>query len=371
MQVSRRAVIASIAASLTGYEISAAAVTKHLDAALAAMGRLAASDRFYGVMSLGYDGRIKLARAYGLADIEAGRRAESSTPYGIASITKFLVSAYVLRLVDAGRLSLDAPITTWLKDYRADTGARFTLRHLLSNCSGIPNDYLPALRADPSIDSIQRPTMEAVQLYASGDLAFEPGAKFDYVQTNWIIVRAIIEAVTDAPFEESFQRDFLTPLKLTHTGFLELGVAPNVALPYGAIEPSPVRRPSVAPRFACASGNGYSTAGDLTRAASLLPRPGFLTKPSVAALTTVEVPEQDYTLGGRVKRLQLPGGEHRFAWQTGNAGGYKSLLAYGLDDGCTLTLLNNNNFTQRRIDEIAFAILGAWYGGEGLVASFL
>ena len=61
--------------------------------------------------------------------------------------------------------------------------------------------------------------------------------------------------------------------------------------------------------------------------------------------------------GGRVKTLTLGGAQRRFAWETGNSGGYKCLLAHGLDGGPTLVLLNNTNLSQKRIDEIAIAAL--------------
>jgi hypothetical protein len=63
-----------------------------------------------------------------------------------------------------------------------------------------------------------------------------------------------------------------------------------------------------------------------------------------------------------VKDLLLGGRIQRFAWETGNSGGYKCLLAHGLDDHRTLVILNSTNLTQKRIDEFAYAILGAVYG---------
>lgn len=333
-------------------------------AAAAAMDGLAKSDPFYGVFLLGQGLRAEVVRAYGFADVEAGRRAEPGTRYGIASISKWFVSIAALRLCEQGKLALDAPITTWLKDYRADTGNRLTLRRLLSNRSGVPNGFIAALRADPSLAAKETSTAEAVRAYASGDLAFEPGAKFDYSLTNWILVRAILEAATGESLDALMSRLVFAPLGLRDTGWPIAGARPAVAVPYGALTPAPVQRMTSSPQFAVASGGFYSTAADLQRAAHAVFRKGFLSDESRRALTTIEVPEEHYTLGGRVKDLRLPGGVRRFAWETGNSGGHKCLLAHGLDDHRTLVILNNTNLTQKRIDEFAYAILGAAYGGE-------
>ena len=133
-----------------------------------------------------------------------------------------------------------------------------------------------------------------------------------------------------------------------------------VAAPYRTIDP-PLRNLQLSPAFAAASGGYYSTVGDLHRAAIAIFDRRFLSSASRKLLTTVHVAEQDYALGGRVKTLEIGGATRRFAWETGNAGGYKCLLAHDLSGGPTLVLLNNTNLSQKRVDEIAIAALtAAW-----------
>ncbi len=62
---------------------------------------------------LGKSGKATYARAFGMADLEAAKPAMIDTVYDVASISKWLTAATVLKLVEAGKLSLDAPITTW------------------------------------------------------------------------------------------------------------------------------------------------------------------------------------------------------------------------------------------------------------------
>ncbi|RYI81192.1 MAG: class A beta-lactamase-related serine hydrolase, partial [Acetobacteraceae bacterium] len=96
---------------------------------------------FQGVVMLGRGGRARTTHANGMAHIGKAIPMRADTPLGIASISKRLTAVAVMRLVEVGRLSLDAPITTWLPDYPAATGARITLRRLLSNSSGVPNPF--------------------------------------------------------------------------------------------------------------------------------------------------------------------------------------------------------------------------------------
>lgn len=115
-------------------------------------------------------------------------------------------------------LYLDAPIARWLPYYRADTGARLTLSRLLSNSSGLPKMFLPAAAIDPTLRTRDVPTAEAVKRFASGDLYFEPDAKFDYVLESWIIVDAVIEVVTGQPFHKAMHALTLDPPGLRNTG---------------------------------------------------------------------------------------------------------------------------------------------------------
>jgi D-alanyl-D-alanine carboxypeptidase len=328
--------------------------------ALSALTASAAAEPFYASLLVAAPGGKPRTQAVGLADIEAGTKLTPDTRFGIASITKFLATLAVLKLVEEKKLALDAPITAVLKDYRRDTGDKLTLNHLLSNTTGVPNGFIAAVKQDVAVMTLELPTTEAVKRYASGDLAFEPGSKFDYSLTNWILVRAVIEAAAGAPMEEVIAGRVLKPLGMKDTGRLLPSMIGPVAAPYRTIDP-PLRNLQLSPAFAAASGGYYSTVGDLHRAAIAVFDRRFLSSASRKLLTTVRVAEQDYALGGRVKTLEIGGATRRFAWETGNAGGYKCLLAHDLSGGPTLVLLNNTNLSQKRVDEIAIAALtAAW-----------
>lgn len=127
---------------------------------------------FNGVILMGRGGRSAFQKAYGVADVVSGRAASIKDRYAIASVSKWLTVVAILQLVEQGRLALDAPINTWLPDYRADSGSRVSLRHLLTNTSGIPNQFNAAVAADPSLSRSTLSAAEAVMRFCSGDPIF-------------------------------------------------------------------------------------------------------------------------------------------------------------------------------------------------------
>ena len=313
---------------------------------------------FQGVVMLGRAGKPRYARAFGMADIEAGTPATVETRYAIASISKLLTTATVLKLVEQGKLALDSPIATWLPGYRDDTGSHVTLRHLLSNMSGIPNGFGTAAKADPTLVTREIATADAVKIYASGDLIFEPGAKFDYAMTNWFVVIAIVEAVTGRPFQEVMHAVTLDPLDLLHTDAASaIQDLPDTAASYRG---TPLARVS-GKRLAvmAAAGGYYSTAGDLMRAAHVIYDTGFLSRESRRQLETIQSPADAYALGGRIHSLKI-GGQTRLAgWATGNTAGYRSVVGHRLDDRSTVVILNNTGMSQRTLDLFADSLFGA------------
>lgn len=327
----------------------------------AALDAVAAEFSFNGVILLARQGQPTLRRAYGLADAEAVRPAAPGDRYVIASVSKWLTVAAIFRLVEQGRLDLDVRLGEAIPGYAAAPGARVTLRQLLNNTSGIPNLFGPALKADPDIVRQELTTAQAVQRYCSADLAFEPGAKFDYSVTNWILVAAVIEAAMPGQsFARVVDEQVVTPLGLRDTAVAAADFAgrPDTAVAYASLAP-PVRKMSERPAYTAAAGGFCSTVSDLHRAADGVFHSGFLSKASLDQMLTVTVPEQHYALGGRVARLATPAGERIAAWETGRTDGYRSVLAHVVQDRTTVALLNNTDLSQQTMDQIALRLLSS------------
>lgn len=315
---------------------------------------------FQGVVALARNGKMAFSRTIGFADMEAKTPMKIDTVFGIASISKMLTAVTVLKLVERGLLSLDQPITTYLPNYRKDTGSRLTLRHLMANDSGLPNLFSPAWKADPTIMDQPLPTAEAVKRYAEGDLIFAPGERFDYSLSNWIVVLAVVEAVTGRDFETVVRNTTLTPLGLTATTSRPDN---KVAVPYTDAAPY-MRKPAQRQAYVAAAGGYYSNAPDLMRAAQRIFGTPFLAPSSLQALTTILVPSAGYALGGRIREVAIGSQKVKAAWDTGNTSGYRSVLGHRLDGKGTVVVLNNTSMSQKTLDEFSDALLTALDAGH-------
>ncbi len=312
---------------------------------------------FYGVIMRGQGGRINHVQAIGFANIEKGLAFRGDTACCVASISKWLTALAVLRLVDRGHLSLEAPIITYLPYFRKDTGDAVQLRHLLCNASGIPNQFITMARADPSLFQTPMDTETAIRRFCQGDALFQPMDRFDYALTNWIIVQGIIEKVTGEPFEMAIRHLVLDPLGLRQTrADMAYATDADTAVSYRSISPLERREQARQPYMAAAGGY-YSTAADLLRGADGALASRFLSAASRQALLTPLIDE--YALGGRIKPLMVDGQRRRYAWETGNSLGFRSVLAHRLDTAETLVILNNTSLSQKILDDLAIDLLGA------------
>lgn len=289
-------------------------------------------------------GGPQIVTANGKARVEDGVDMEAGTRFLVGSISKWITTVAVLRLVDQGLLDLDRPVTDYLPELPPES-RKVLLRHLLSNTSGIPNGLAQALRQDRAATESSRLTpLEGALRFGAGRPAFAPGSQFDYSFTNWVIVGGIVERVTREPFAQAVERLVLRPAGVKDTGFADAGFAsmPRAALAYDSAKAK--RKMSALPTMVAASGTVYSTAADLVAIADAVYAGGLLSPASRTALLTIQHGPEDYALGGRVRTVGKRG--RVVAWESGVIGGYKTLLVYDPLDGAAVVLLNNTDVQQ-------------------------
>jgi CubicO group peptidase (beta-lactamase class C family)/Skp family chaperone for outer membrane proteins len=174
-------------------------------------------DDFQGAVLVGHQGKILYEKAFGLANREWDIPNTVDTKFNLASISKQFTAALVLQLVEEGHLDLNNTISDYFPEYRRDVGQRVTLHQLLTHQSGIPNyTSLPFVWSD----SLYRryDSQELIQKFVSGDLEFEPGTRYQYNNSGYLILSYIIEEVTGQPFEEVLDKRIIRPLGLKNTG---------------------------------------------------------------------------------------------------------------------------------------------------------
>lgn len=307
-------------------------------------------------------GAPALVRTYGQARRQTQQPVLADTPFQIGSISKWISSVAVLRLVDQGRLDLDTPLGVYLPELPPHSGRTVTLRHLLSNTSGIPNGVMQAYKLDKSIADLRLSHREASVRFASAAPSFPPGSAWDYSPTNWVLVAAVIEQASGTSYAKAVEQLVLGPAGAAATA---VPLSPFEDMPAAALaySDSTQRELAMPPHvtYVAASGTLYSTASDLLRLAQHVYETGLLTPATRTELSRVVVPSQQYALGGRVKLMDLGSKARTAAWHTGSTGAYKSLLAYIPGERKGVVILNNTGMRQDQIGAAGEALLQHLY----------
>jgi len=159
---------------------------------------------------------ILFRAARGEADLEHHVRLRPDSVFRIGSVTKQFVAAGLLRLVEAGRIGLDDPLSRYLPDYPG--GDRITLAQLLNHTAGVTNytglpGYIEgAMRQDMN-------TAQMIGLFSHAQPDFAPGENWAYSNSGYVLVGAVIEAVTGKPWHVYLDETFFRPLGMRHTGY--------------------------------------------------------------------------------------------------------------------------------------------------------
>lgn len=158
-------------------------------------------------------GSIVFFDSFGAADIENSVPVTNSSVFQIASCTKAFVGVAVMQLVEEGKIDLDAPVSRYLENLPRAWRA-VTVLQVASHTSGLPDlvSNLAALRlivegnAEASWAKVQTMPME-----------FQPGEKFNYVQTNYVVLGKILDVVTGEPFVEFIRKGQLARVGMRRT----------------------------------------------------------------------------------------------------------------------------------------------------------
>ncbi len=258
------------------------AVLAYLDAQVADAGYPGAS------VAVIRSGRVSQLHVIGAAD-RTGRPVTVETPFVIGSLSKSLTALAVLRLADSGKLDLDAPIARYLPDFRAASAdpTPITVREALQHTSGLPGSAID-LSTPPSTVAGLAASLDSVHLLSP------PGSAYAYANANYVVLGAVIEAVSHRPYPDAMRTLVFEPLGMAHTTAdpamaRQLGLGDAHRFWFGLPGArTPLFRSDLAP-----AGFIASTASDLARPIEMILAAGrtrdgnaFLTPAGVAVLTT-------------------------------------------------------------------------------------
>jgi CubicO group peptidase (beta-lactamase class C family) len=146
--------------------------------------------------------RVVFLAGYGKKNTTTGDPVRRDTVFEAASLSKPVVAYVVLKLVDQQKVSLDAPVSRYIRTSELQSDPRWnriTVRMLLDHTSGLPNELQPG---------------ETLQI------AFDPGTRFSYSGIGYSYLQQIIETVSGEPFESYIEQVVFGPLQMASSSFV-------------------------------------------------------------------------------------------------------------------------------------------------------
>ena len=169
--------------------------------------------------------------AYGVRNLDSRSRAQITDPVHVGGITKSMVAVSVLKLVQEGRIQLDAPVSTYLPDFEKvmHPPGPVTVRQLLQHRSGMPSVDGPLYDPDTVRQALTTKVSLAQLLAMAGRISWQPklAQGFEYSNSNYIALALIVERLRRRPIGEVIRTDVIEPLGLTGTSMTAAGPAPS------------------------------------------------------------------------------------------------------------------------------------------------
>jgi len=224
----------------------------------------AAAADFSGSVLVARAGRILYQHAFGYANLEWKIPNDLQTKFEIGSMTKQFTALLALQLVNEGKIKLDGHLSDYLLYYRKDTGNRVTISQLLSHTSGVPNFILASGFLEGPASRTKYSVKDFAQKYCSGDLDFEPGTKFNYSNSGYFLLGAVLEQVSGGSYEQLLKDRIFTPLGMNDSGYAHSEtIIPRRAAGYERFGNGLQNARFYDMSIPFAAGGLYSTVGDL------------------------------------------------------------------------------------------------------------
>ena len=322
------------------------------------------------------NGGTSYAGGFGLADKEQGRPVRSNTQFQLASISKSVTSWGIMKLVEQGRLDLDAPVENYLRRWQLPPSEfdlnRVTARRLLSHMAGIS---LPGFKGyhprhpEPTLEQILQgevPPLDEIQIKYARDwnedpdfdrervpvhVQYPPGEKSIYSGGGFTILELLTEEISGLSFTDFMQQEILLPLGMSNSSFAYAqNTHPDFATPYN-------EQGEALPRYrlaARAAGGLNSNVEDLAQFACAemtgpngeAPGRGVISADSVALLTTAVIYSEtiegiDFHAAPGHYIFEVEGA--RFVHHTGGNIGWRTVYAILPDTRSGICVLINSS----------------------------
>src|ERR1700738_938350 len=269
----------------------------------------AAENKLSGAILVAKDGVPIASKASGVASKTTNAPITLETKFNLGSMNKMFTGIAITQLAQNGKLNFNDPINKHLPDYpNKDIGAKVTIHQLLTHTSGMgsyTNDKFRTERTKLTTIAAHFP------LFVNDPLSFSPGEKFEYSNSGYMVLGAIIERVSGQDYYTYIRDHIFRPAGMASSGFYEPGKEiPNLAIGYTRMGPD--GKPTEQFRENTdkleirggPAGGGYSTVEDLVR--------------FHIALRNFKLLNRDYTELATKGKVDAPGPIGRYAYGFGD-----------------------------------------------------
>lgn len=286
------------------------------------------------------DGVPMYVRAFGVRDTQTSEPVTVHTLFHVASISKTLTAAAVMQLAEQNRLALTDPVGRYLPAF---ANSPITITQLLTHTAGLQD----MRHSSPTADA--KAVTEYIEKVAQRKLAYEPGEGWEYSDTAFNVLGAVIEAVTKQSYSQYMQAHVLVPAGMTESTFELPGVGADIAWPHTG--EAFVRRASSYPwdRVFLPSAGLNASITDMTRWAlvHLNRDPALLSPASYEALLSYQL---DSSWEGMAMGLGWQLEQQDDRWLPRHAGaahGFSALLTLYPQQRRAIVILSNGETTPR------------------------
>jgi D-alanyl-D-alanine carboxypeptidase len=236
--------------------VESAAIDEYLAAKFKETGAVGLSVAVYR------DGLPVISKVYGVTSVNGSTPLRADTAFAIGSITKQFACAAIFLLNEEGKLFYRDNVSKYYPGL--NRAGDINLYDLMTHTSGY-RDYYPLDFLDRRM---QKPIMPdtLIRQYCGEKLDFEPGTRWSYSNTGYVILGRVIEKTSDEALGKYIERHFLKPLRMDHSSFEPAADSPNIARGHTSVLlASPEQVPPEAPQWLHAAGGLFCTANDLAK----------------------------------------------------------------------------------------------------------
>ena len=302
-----------------------------------------------GSISLFQDGKEIYQNSVGHADIANKIKATDKTKYRIGSISKTFTATIIMQLADEKKLDISKTIDQYFPNL--PNAKKITIEHLLRHRSGLHNftsdeDYLTYMESPKT-------RVELIKIFTDKGTDFEPNEKFEYSNTNYVLLSFIAEDADEKIFSDILNNRIVKPLKLQNTYYgQKINTKENEALSYtnvGAWNLATETDMSIP----IGAGSVVSTPADLN---SFLI--GLFSGKLVSEKSLVQMKEivEGYGIG----MIQLPFGTKIGFGHSGAIDGFQSVAGYFLKEKFSISYCTNGAVMPK--NDILIGVLSIYFG---------